>query len=146
MKTKVIKILCVTLVTIVLPLSYISCGDENIISVYNKLTDHYRNTPEDRLSSPDSCITVKVLGCKTGMPMVNIHVVLTTPANDTMGINTDKEGFAVFKLPAIGKGNYYVKTSLFENDIEYSRRNSYYLYEKNNSTLTIYINENPWYE
>lgn len=138
------RILKIFTATALLLLTLVNCSDENLINTYNKLTEHYRETPEDRLISPDTCITVRVLGSTTGRPMVNTNVVLTQPAGDTAAAVTDKEGFAVFAFTKT-EGTYTLKACYFAGGIEYSRRTSCYLYEKNNPTLTIYINENPWY-
>lgn len=142
MKNKYIKIL--TFASLPL-LALLSCNDENIIGIYNKYTESYRHTAEERLNPADTIVTVKVLSSHTGLPLAGVHVVLTKPAGDTIGASTDKEGFADFSFIPVTEGTYSVKVSLYNNGSERSRINSYHLHEKNNSALTIFIDESSWY-
>src|SRR5688572_4039443 len=144
MKTRTIIIL-----TCIIILFFVSlrCGDENIVNIYNKYTAGYRETPDDLMEKHnDSCITVKVISSHTNRPLNDTSVVLTMPSNDTLAASTNEDGFAVFMPGIIAKGTYSVKASLYINGTEYSRRNTYYLNEKNNSTLVIYINEKSTYK
>ena len=138
MKPLVLKILILSI--ILLSVYFISCSDNYIINIYNKYTEHYRSDGVEQAS--DTGVTVKVLGSITGMPIVNSRVVLTKPANDTIAALTNKEGYAVFKVDTLREGSYSVKASVLLNGAEYSRVNTFYLYEKNNLVLVVYIKEN----
>ena len=138
MKNTTIKIL--TCISIIL-LGCLRCGDIDVVGIYNKYTAHYRETPDDMLEHSDSCITVRVFSSHSNLPLSNTNVILTIPTNDTIAASTNKDGFAVFMPTVITKGSYSVKASVNINGTEYSRMNTYYLNEKNNSTLIIYINE-----
>lgn len=142
MKTRTVKIL---LNTSILLLPLLSCGDDGIMNIYNKYTESYRETSDELLEHNDSCITVRVLSSHTNLPLNNISVVLTMPSYDTLSGITDQNGFSIFRPPVISKGTYSVKATLYANGNEYSRRNTYYINEKNSSALMIYINEKTAY-
>ncbi len=128
------------MIVFIVSLNLLSCNDNNIINIYNKYTEQYRSGGVEK-ENPDTCITVKVLGFKTGEPLANARIVITMPKNDTVARNTGKDGFAVFPFARINEGTYLVEASVIHNGVKYSRKNSFYLYEKNNKTLTIYIQE-----
>jgi hypothetical protein len=120
---------------------YLSCNDNNIMNIYNKYTEGYRKAPEDLLIAADTSITVRVLSSHTDKPIANARVTVTKPAGDTLTDLTGVEGIAVIYTGLIKEGTYSVRTALCVNGTELSRKCTYYLYEKNNTALTIYIDE-----
>lgn len=148
MKNRLTKILTaagIALMPFLTCAPFVSCGDDGIMNIYNKYTESYRETNDDLLNHNDSCITVRVLSSHTNLPLNSINVVLTMPAYDTLTSQSDENGFAVFRPGIVSKGTYSVKATLYANGNEYCRRNTYYINEKNNSTLIIYINERTAY-
>jgi hypothetical protein len=133
MEPKIIKISAFMLFILLL---FLSCSDDSLMNIYNKYTEDLRSTPDD----------LKVLSSFSNLPLGGTNVVLTKPAGDTLASVTNSEGFALFMMPSIPRGTYSVKAVLYLGGSEYSRRSTYYLNEKNNSTLIIYINETLLYK
>lgn len=143
MEPKIIKISTFMLIIMLL---FMNCSDDSIMNIYNKYTEDLRRTPDDLLAHKDSSVTIRVLSSFSNLPLAGTNVVLTLPSNDTLASVTNKEGFAQFIMPTITEGTYSVKAVLYLGGSEYSRRSTYYLNEKNNSTLIIYINETLLYK
>jgi hypothetical protein len=124
-------------------LAAFECSENPIASIYNNLTEQYRNNGNAPDSIQDSLLTVKAVDFIENKPMGNATVKFTSSTSGTSltGV-TDKFGAAYFALKTLAVGIYHIEISLTAGTKIYYGSGNFYIHKNNNPAIIIYLSVN----